>query len=142
MKQINEIAINRLLVYKSDLKIYVFNEEHKYYELLKDRLFKLGFKINDFYYRTIAYAFNEIDEFLKNDDDLDNYEMEIESDVYTYDLLNWLSEDLDNIYYCDDVIKEYSPKDMINILQIAQYEAKREIYGMAINIAKEILENE
>lgn len=44
-------------------------------------------------------------------------------DIYNYNLLQWVANDLHNIYYCDDVINEYGAHDFIGILQQAQFRA-------------------
>lgn len=41
-------------------------------------------------------------------------------DIYNYNLFNWVAENLNNIYYCDQAIQELGATDIIGILQGAQ----------------------
>lgn len=41
--------------------------------------------------------------------------------IYNYDLLQWVANDLYNIEYCNEAINEFGANDFIAILQQAQY---------------------
>jgi virulence-associated protein VapD len=116
-------------------------------EDLKKILFDAGFKIMDFYYNTLDNAFNDIANYLESHDleDLKN-DFEVydyaEADVYNTDLLKWVYSDLNNINYCNDVINEYELTDFIQILQYAQSKQKDEIYYMALELIKYLIEDE
>lgn len=49
-------------------------------------------------------------------------------DIYNYNLFNWVAQDLNNIYYCDEAIHEFGATDIIGILQGAQALAIEEDY--------------
>ena len=99
------------------------------------------FKIDDFNYKVISKAFYDIIEFLESndlddlDDNFDIYEY-AEADIYNYDLLKWVQDDLENIYYCNEAISNFAPKEFIQILQLAQQEAKKDIYYIALKVVK------
>lgn len=56
---------------------------------------------------------------------------EIESDIYTHDLLNWLSSSVYNVEYLETAVVEYGAVEGFNILSLAQYAALQEI-GTAV----------
>jgi hypothetical protein len=58
---------------------------------------------------------------------------EIESDIYTHDLLRWLSSSLYNVEYLETAVVEYGAIDGFGILSLAQYAALQEIGSAVIN---------
>lgn len=126
---------------EDDTGFYSFNKDtefKKYWKDIKQMLFDDGFEIKDSYYRFLSNAFDDISDYLKNNDDINTIEPYeyCEGDVYLNDLLKWLLEDIRNVDYCDEVLEEYNIKSMFEILQIAQSKAKEEVFMMAMNIIK------
>lgn len=119
---------------------YKFNEETEFkehWEKIKDILFNSGFEIKDFYYNTLDSAFNDLADYYKYNElgeDVDLDELEIEADIYTRDLINWLNEDLNNIYLVDDALKELGNNNLIGAMQYAQVQEKENVYLMALEI--------
>ncbi len=87
--------------------------------------------------REVLEAIKDSDE----GDDIGDRLYEIEPDIYTYDLLQWLAEDINNVYYISEVLEEYGGdvRDGFQLLQMAQARRINEIsmaiyntlYGMA-----------
>jgi hypothetical protein len=136
--------ISNLMDYNKTNEINVFNDSYMV-EPLKNILYVNGFEIRNSYYKTLNEAFEEIVYFLKsnNVNELNNFydNNQIEADIYTADLLTWLNESLVYSSYCDEVIKEYNPKTLIEILQYAQIDFKREVYDMAFKVVDYIVKN-
>lgn len=126
-----------------------FNEETEFkehWEAIKDLLFKEGFEIRDFYYACFGEALDDIGGKLKRGLTLDEIREslldDLEADIYTSELLAWLSEDLNNLYLCDEVIKECGLKEMTQIISYAQVRQKEEIYAMAFKVVEYLSELE
>ena len=52
-------------------------------------------------------------------------------DIYTTDLTKWLNDNINNVYYLEDAIKN-GAEDGFNALQVAQYQAIDEVAGHVI----------
>jgi len=116
----------------------VFNEESnpELWKDIKEILFSKDFQIRDFYYSTLSEAFYNIAYHLDSADDFTSEEIYeyCEADIYTHDLLKWVSEDLNNVWYVDEALKQTGSTDFIQTLQYAQQEQKAEIYYMALAV--------
>ena len=97
---------------------------------------------NDYTYEILSGLFDDLIYHLKIEDDLNDFEVETESLIYNSDLLAWVSSNLNNIYYCDEALKEYGLTDFIKILQYAYINFANEIKNNALNIIKEVFNNE
>lgn len=88
----------------------------------------------DYAYNWVVRALETIDEMIDEEEkdpdtlaDLDFSEaVDGEVDVYTSELMRWLSSSVANIYFLDEVAKEYGATE--NVLGIAQYKAIEEIF--------------
>jgi hypothetical protein len=60
-------------------------------------------------------------------DDLDTILDGVEADTYNSDLVTWLAEDLNRADYIDDGVKEYGWHGLMNAIQMAQIEYRREV---------------
>lgn len=54
-------------------------------------------------------------------------EIELEPDVYTSDLTEWLNEDIKNVYFLSEALQEFNPIDGFKALSQAQATYKRQI---------------
>ena len=97
---------------------------------------------NDYTYEILSDLFDDLIYHLKIEDDLNDFEVETESLIYNNDLLAWVSSNLNNIYYCDEALEEYGLTDFIKILQYAYINFANEIKNNALNIIKEVFNNE
>jgi len=132
-------------------KFKVFNEDTEfkpYWERIENILYSRGFEIEDFYYRVLDDALSNIGYYLQsNEGDLENFEVleYAEADIYNGDLLAWLSEDLGNSDYVEDVLNEIgdfnkSKLSFFELLQHAQTRHKEEIYYIALEVVKDLIE--
>ncbi|MDD2627802.1 MAG: hypothetical protein PHD20_02830 [Clostridia bacterium] len=68
---------------------------------------------------------------------------EMEADIYTSDLTEWLHSRNDRIYYMSEVLEEYDHiKDGFQLLQISQTKEKEEVYFSVLNSLQEIIDNQ
>lgn len=52
-----------------------------------------------------------------------------EADIFTHELLKWVASNLNRVGYVDEAIENYGPfKTLVDSLQAAQYEERREVY--------------
>lgn len=63
-------------------------------------------------------------------------------DVYTSDLLDWYSEDVNRIAYMDDAIKELGSQEASQILSGGQYLYWEEVLNEAIEAGLEVVQTE
>lgn len=95
---------------------------------------KDGMLPNDFVYEAINNALNVIvNEDTDNIDVLREAGQEIEPDVYTSDLLMWISDNLTFTAYADEAMEEYQPKDFVNCLLIANQLFKQDVFNSVLN---------
>jgi len=115
---------------------YVFKDG--VFEEIRDVLFENDFEINDYYYKWISHAFDKIAEILDNgkieDDDLrEQLVIDLEGDIYLYDLTEWLGDRNSNIYYIDEALS-FGVIDGFQLLQLAQQRAKEDVYLIAFEV--------
>jgi hypothetical protein len=86
-----------------------------------------GCLLNDWIYRETSYAFERLEEY-ESESDYERAVCEIEPDVYTNDLIEWLK----NPYatdYCNEELQEgHKPDSLENLISTAQVRAKERIY--------------
>jgi hypothetical protein len=82
---------------------------------------------DDFTYETIREAADAIEDM--------GEDAELEADIYTRDLLTWLTEYPDAAHYCDTAAEEWGITDMgiIERIRIGQSYAKREILAAVLS---------
>ena len=142
-------SLNKAMIYKTfnkakddERSIYTFNEKVINQEI-RDILFKADFKIDDYHYRWLAYAFDSIREHLELNDDLKEFEIYEASnssiDVYTGCLTEWLASNVERVYYLTEAI-ENDCKDGFQALQQAQSTEIQEVYNMALQVAEHLIE--
>lgn len=99
----------------------------------------------DFDYSTLSNAVDDILDYLEEDNthDIETYQDEriyqdIENhvDIYNADLLAWVSGNLYNMQYIDDIIADQQATSLSQALMQGQSEAMREIYQELINNLK------
>jgi len=125
----------------------VFNEDTEFrhhWKKIKAILFKSGFRINDFHYDVLSDAFDSILIHLEDGNEISTFEpYEFTSaEPYTYNLLKWLEDDLENIEYVDVVIEEMNCKNFVDLLQYSQERAQVEIFKMAVDVVEYLMEVE
>lgn len=86
---------------------------------------------DDFIYSVIEDA---LDAIIDNDGDTDS--VELEADIYTRDLLDWLGSHSSRVAYCDKAAEEFGAEfdgDIIWQIQMGQHLEKREILENVIS---------
>jgi predicted regulator of amino acid metabolism with ACT domain len=125
---------------------YIITEEHPRRKEILNELYTLGFEIQDFYYKTLEDAIYAIVYMLEQGHtpvDTDNELIEhIEADIYTQDLLRWLSEDINNLARCDEAMQEYDLKSVETAISYAQQDHKHEIYLIVWQMIQEVYKQE
>jgi hypothetical protein len=101
----------------------------------------------DFLSSILDYCDNDIDNLtdLILNDDPNGYIHEIADnnvDIYNYDLVKWVADDLNNAYIVNDAIKEYGADlnnfDLFKVIAIGQYKSySDEINNLIYDITKE-----
>ena len=119
---------------------------------LKDLFFKNDFEIDNFYYDNSDYAFDlmndaitdakSINEAIKIIEDFDSITDELEADPYTSQLTNWLNSNNINVDYITQALQEFGEfKNGFDLLAMAQYIAKCEVYNLAKDVFLKYLTN-
>jgi len=94
---------------------------------------------DDWKYKFIEESLNRIAE-TENEDDLDC--PELESDIYTHDLLQWLASRNDRYDYVDQATAEYGHSNsLINDIMLGQIKEKEEVYFSVLSSLRKIKEN-
>lgn len=98
---------------------------------------------DDYKYEYIENSLDII-ESAERDEDLEEPYDQLEHDVYTRDLIEWLRSNLDRTYYADEVLKEYggSVDGIIQVLGAAQQREKEEVYFEVLRGLRDILGHE
>jgi len=97
---------------------------------------------------SIYEAINEVVAVLADSDpdaDLDELRgliAEIEPDVYTYDLTDWLHDDVNNVYYLTEALEEDGIKDGFDLLSRAQYLFKQEVANALLEALEQEVDND
>jgi hypothetical protein len=111
------------------------------YDILLNIIYDTG-KGTNFDYTTLLNAVDDILDYLEEDQDNtpETYQEEriyqdIENhvDIYNYDLLTWLSSNLYNMEYVDNILADQQTTTLSQALMQAQSEAMREIYQELLN---------
>ncbi len=98
------------------------------YEAHQDRM------PNDIVYGFIHDALILITEYPDaSEDELREAIYDIEPDVYTSDLTNWLGDHNENMYYLDQVLQEYQPTDGFQALSMAQAMHRQEVASIVLD---------
>ena len=133
-------------------KYVSFNEANGFAKELwvdiKNILYENDFQIYDSYYNTFDEVMLAISEWLKYNDlskisDIDVYlftDLNIEADIYTYDLTKWLHSSNDNVDYLTEALEEMEIKDGFQALSYAQSKYKHEIGNLLISGIIEYIE--
>lgn len=125
-------------------------------ESLKEKFRDLGMEVDDYYYRWLAFCLDDYASKLKDyvgkpieeipEDINDSILSDLEPDVYTYDLLQWLSSNLNRMGYVDEVLVdefEYLTKDNRNLsylLMAGQLKEMIEVYEIGFQFVQWFLE--
>lgn len=98
------------------------------------------FAPDDYKYQFIYEALKSLSE--HNDPD----DIQLEADVYTADLLKWVSSNLKRIHYCDEAISTFisieSLLSFTNILGEGQYQEKRDVLASVRNSLEQLCEEQ
>jgi len=91
---------------------------------------------DDYKYEFIREALLDFASYEDIDSAIDN----IEADPYTAGLTHWLASDINRVYYLTEAIEQYEPKDGFQVLTLAQYDEKREVYSSVQNSLEKIMD--
>jgi len=69
---------------------------------------------------------------IKTEEDIEKALSEVEPDIQTYDLRNWIGESCDALAYLDRAIQEFAARDAIELLSVAQWLAKTDVYRVVL----------
>jgi len=101
---------------------------------IKDILFKNEFEVDDYNYQWYAEAFGLFIEAIEEAKTIEeaiqlveDYELQVEADIYTSDLTEWLNSSNYRVEYLETAVKEYGATTGFDILIYAQYAEKSEI---------------
>jgi predicted aldo/keto reductase-like oxidoreductase len=121
---------------KKDNGFYIITSETP--QELKDIFFKNEFEVEDYNYNWFSEAFDIMLEAVEEAKDIDeavsiidNLEFEIEADIYTSNLTEWLNSSNYRVDYLGRAVKEMGAGEGIEILSWAQYLEKQEIFDNA-----------
>jgi hypothetical protein len=93
---------------------------------------------DDWVYGTYADLMERVTEFeIDSVEQLEDARNEIVDnyvDIYTADLLKWLSDDINNVSYLTEVLEEDGAKDGFQLLAMAQYKAIDEIFSFVFDL--------
>ena len=98
-----------------------------------------GMVPDDWRYKFIEESLDRIAE-TEDEDDLDC--PELEPDIYTYDLLQWLVSRNDRYDYVDQATEEYGHGDsLIEDIMLGQIKEREEVYFSVLSSLRKIKEN-
>lgn len=134
---------------------YFFNDSID--EGLKEKFRDLGMKVDDYHYRWLAFCLDDYASKLKDyigkpveevpfDEINDSILSDLEPEVYTYELLQWISSNLNRMGYVDEVLIdefEYLTKDNKNLsylLMAGQLKEMSEVYEFGFQFVQWFLE--
>lgn len=134
---------------------YFFNESVD--EDIKEKFRDLGMEVDDYHYRWLAFCLDDYASKLKDyigkpienipfDEINDSILSDLEPDVYTYELLQWLRSSLNKMEYVDEVLVdefEYLTKDNKNLsylLMAGQLREMSEVYELGFQFVQWFLE--
>lgn len=134
---------------------YFFNDSVD--ESLKEKFRDLGMEVDDYHYRWLAFCLDDYASRLKDyiskpiddipfDDINDSILSDLEPDVYTHELLQWLSSNLNRMGYADEILDEefqYLTKENRNLsylLMAGQLREMNEVYGIGFQFVQWFLE--
>lgn len=156
--EIKSIFVSRSIQRTGDTEShteYFFNESVD--ESFKEKFRDLGMDVDDYYYRWLAFCMDDYASKLKEyigkpiedipfDEINDSILSDLEPDVYTHDLLQWLSSNLNRMGYVDEVLAdefEYFNKDNKNLcylMMVGQLREMSEVYGIGFQFVQWFLE--
>jgi len=130
---------------------YFFNDSVD--ESLKEKFRNLGMEVDDYYYTWLAFCLDNYASRLKDyigkpienvpfDDINDSILSDLEPDVYTHDLLQWLSSNLSRMGYVDEILDEefqYLSKENRNLsylLMAGQLREMNEVYEIGFQFVQ------
>ncbi|WP_410510107.1 hypothetical protein RSJ42_08310 [Methanosarcina hadiensis] len=134
---------------------YFFNEPID--ENVKEKFRNLGMEVDDYYYEWLAYCLDDYASRLEDyvgepiedvpfDEINDSILSDLEPEVYTYELLQWISSNLNRMGYVDEVLIdefEYLTKDNKNLsylLMAGQLKEMSEVYELGFQFVQWFLE--
>ena len=113
-------------------------EESKIYYKLSNVIHSLNCG-EDFVYKTVYFFLEHLNSLDKEElkrvieeNDFCEY-IDGEVDIYTSELLKWLSSNINNVNYLTEVLEEYGTKDGFQLLTMAQYKAIEEVISEVLN---------
>jgi hypothetical protein len=134
---------------------YFFNESVN--ENFKEKFRDLGMEVDDYHYRWLAFCLDDYASRLKDYldkpiDDLpfdeinDSILSDLEPDVYTYELLQWLGSNLNRMGYVDEILAdefEYLSKENKNLcylMMVGQQREMSEVYEIGFQFIQWFIE--
>jgi hypothetical protein len=158
INEIKSIFVSRSIQRSGEVEShteYFFNESID--ESLKEKFRDLGMDVDDYYYSWLAFCMDDYASRLKDylgkliedipfDEINDSILSDLEPDVYTHDLLQWLGSNLNRMGYVDEVLAdefEYFNKDNKNLcylMMVGQLREMSEVYGIGFQFVQWFLE--
>jgi hypothetical protein len=134
---------------------YFFNDSVD--ESVKGKFRELGMEIDDYHFRWLAFCLDDYISRLKDyigkpideipfDELNDSIFSDLEPDVYTHDLLKWLSSNLNRMGYVDEVLAdefEYLSKEnknLCHLMMVGQLREMSEVYETGFQFVQWFLE--
>lgn len=147
MITINQLAENlsHMFKFKEDIQKKVFNEDIVNDEV-RDMFLKAGMEVDDYHYRWLDHYMDEFAYALGTDGPLDLESLHeelignIEADVYTSDITEWLNSINSRVYYLTEALEDFDIKDGFQLISYAQYLEIREVYQMGLEVIKNYIE--
>jgi hypothetical protein len=65
----------------------------------------------------------------------------IEPDCYTGQLTAWLHSDIRRVFYCNETLETYAPKDGFQLLALAQQAEQREVFASVLRSLQTLLKH-
>lgn len=97
----------------------------------------------DFVYWEVYNCLSEIIDLApETEEGLEDILENIEPDVYTSDLTEWLNEHNGHVFYLTEALETYEIKDGFELLAVAQELAKREVWTEVIELIRSEAEEE
>jgi len=123
-------------------KSEVIEKDTDEYRKLSSLIWKLKENLSeDFVYWEVYNCLNEIIDLKpETEEGLEDILENIEPDVYTSDLTEWLNQHNGHVYYLTEALETYEIKDGFQLLAVAQELAKREVWTEVIELIRSEVE--
>lgn len=124
---------------KYAFKLDVIQSNDRVYRAISDALYSLDGISHDSAYRFAVETLDLIED-ADDEDEAERMIEEMEPDVYTSSLTEWLNEHNAHVYYMTQAAEEYGTTDGFNQLQVAQKLCMEEVAREILEAVKEVAE--